>query len=67
MTELKKNNKEEVNIEKFKKRKRIISCDVTCHLKSILRNKLGLNINKCDNKVNNKNKRVRFGSVEFSY
>ena len=67
MPELKENNKEEGNIEQFKKRKRIISCDVTCHLKSILRNKLGLNINKCDNKVNNKNKRVRFGSVEFSY
>ena len=64
---LNESRKDDGIIEKYKKRKRIISCDMTCHLKLILRNKLGLNINRCETKINNKNKRVRFGSVEFSY
>ena len=64
---LNENKNDEGNIEQFKRRKRIISCDMTYNLKSILRNKLGLNLNRCETKINNKNKRVRFGSVEFSY
>ena len=58
---------EEGSIEQFRRRKRIISCDETFHLKSILRNKLGINLNRCESKNNNAKKRVRFGSVEFSY
>ena len=61
------NKLEEGSIEQFRRRKRIISCDETFHLKSILRNKLGINFNRCQSKNNNEPKQVRFGSVEFSY
>ena len=66
----KKNKEEEIekgSFEQIRRTKRIISCDETFHLKSILRNKLGINFNRCQSKNNNETKQVRFGSVEFSY
>ena len=55
----KKNEEEEIekgSFEQIRRTKRIISCDETFHLKSILRNKLGINFNRCQSKNNNEPK-----------
>ncbi len=57
---------EEEYLSCFNKRKRIISCDVNFHLKSILKNKLGICLNRSESKCEN-SKKVKFGSIEFSY
>ena len=57
---------EEEYISSFNKSKSIISCNINYHLKSILINKSGIYLNRSENKLKN-SKRVKFGSVEFSY